>query len=114
MSFVAILGLFLFKHGLLTHVVDFGYSYSRSVGRRFWFLGLMTHCMTELTVSALIMRCHGWTLLPWVLSLELLALVTSSWVERKAPLPRLLRTHIGCELAVLAVYALNAGLLVSA
>lgn len=107
MSYLAILGLFLLKHGLLAHVVDFGYSYSRSLCRRFWFLGLFTHCVLELAVSMLILYSQGWTQSQWVLAGELMALVASCWVERRAPMRRLLRTHFACEVAVLAVYALS-------
>lgn len=114
MSYLSILGLFLFKHGLLAHVVDFGYSYSRSACRRYWFLGLITHCTLELSVSYLLLSGWGWSLLKWVLVGELLALVVSSWVERKAPMRRLLRTHVACEVAVLVIYALSLGWLVSA
>ncbi len=114
MSYFAMMGLFLAKHGLLAHVVDFGYSYSRSVGRRFWFLGLITHTTLELSVSYLLLWCYGQTQVAWVLIPELVALVASSWVERNAPMRRLPRTHVQCELAVFAVYALSLGWLISA
>lgn len=114
MSYLAILGLFLFKHGLLAHVVDFGYSYSRSACRRAWLLGAFTHSCLELSVSYLILDGWGWSPLKWVLAGELLALVVSSWVERKAPMRRLLRTHMACEVAVLVYYAVSLGWLVCA
>lgn len=107
MSYFAMMGLFLLKHGLLAHVVDFGYSYSRSLCRRYWFLGIATHGFLELGVSYLLLVDWGWNSVRWVLAMELLALVVSSWVERRAPMRRLLRTHVACEVAVLVSFAIS-------
>lgn len=111
MSYYAILGLFLFKHGLLAHAVDFGYSYSRSAYRRSWWIGTISHCSLELTTSQLILYYLGFSLCQWLVVIELVALVISSWIERNAPLRRLLKTHIVCELAVLVSYGIAVKLL---
>lgn len=107
MTYIAMLGLFLLKHGLLAHVVDFGYSLSRLPSRRYWFLGLLSHCLVEASVTYLLMWRVGysWCEVAWVLALEVAALTASSLVERRAPLQRLLYSHVLCEVGVLAVYA---------
>lgn len=104
MSYYAILGLFLLKHGLLAHAVDFGYSYSRSAYRRSWWIGTISHCSLELTVTQSLLFYLGYGLCHWILLIELAVLVISSWIERNASLRQLLRTHLACELAVVVSY----------
>lgn len=107
MSYFVMLGLFLLKHGLLAHVVDFGYSLSRLPSRRYWFLGLLGHCSVEAATSLVLFFQfnYTWGEVAWVLALETAALAASSLVERRAPLRRLLVSHVLCETGVLAVYA---------
>ena len=111
MSYYAILGLFLFKHGLLAHAVDFGYSYSRSAYRRSWWIGTISHCSLELTISQMILYYLGFGLCQWLLIVELTVFVISSWIERNAPLRRLVKTHLACELSVFVSYGFAVSLL---
>lgn len=106
MSYYAILGLFLLKHGLLAHAVDFGYSYSRSAYRRSWWIGTVAHCSLELIVTQSLLFYLGYGLCHWILLVELAALATSSWIERNASIRRLLTTHLTCEFAVMCSYGI--------
>lgn len=108
MTMLALLGLFLLKHALLAHVVDFGYSLSRSPTARFWWLGLPAQCAAEFVASMFILHRWTWSEVALALSFETAALVVSSLVERGAPLRKLLLTHFLCELAVLSVYGVIA------
>ena len=107
MSFLVVLGLFLLKHGLLAHVVDFGYSLSRMQSRTYWFFAMLCHCTMEASISTVVLTKLGfsWTEAAWVLATEFVAMIVSSLVERRAPLRRLLISHVACELGVFAVYA---------
>ena len=104
MSAVAFLGLLLLKHALLAHVVDFGYSLGRSTNHRWWWFGILSQSSAELVASIFILQQWTWDEATLALSLEAVALVASSLVERGAPLRRLLLVHVGCELSVMAVY----------
>jgi hypothetical protein len=61
--------------------------------------------------TQLILHYLGFGLCQWLIVIELAALVISSWIERKAPLRRLLKTHIACEFAVFASYGIAVKLL---
>lgn len=104
MSFAVLMGLFLLKHGLLAHVVDFGYSLSRSPKKRHWFLGLYSHAVAEAAGSVFLLSHFTWSEAAIALSLEHIAIVLSSLVERRAPLRKLLQVHIYCEVGVMLVY----------
>jgi hypothetical protein len=100
--------LFVTKHGLMAHVIDFGYSQGRSNATGWWPLGLLGSLLAELAVSVLLISelahfcCSAWILL------EAVGLVGSCLVERRAPVTRLLSTHVRCEAVMLVVYALIA------
>ena len=113
MSLVFIMGLFLFKHGLLCHVIDFGYSRSRRGAAGGWYLGLFSHAIAELLVSLYILRTWSWEVASVCLGLELAALLLTGLIERRAPLRKLLVTHLQCELIVIGSYALIAGRMVA-
>lgn len=104
MTMLALLGLFLLKHALLAHVVDFGYSLSRSPNSRYWWMGVPTQCAAEIVASMYILHLWTWGEVALALSFETAALIVSSLVERGAPLRKLLPTHVICELGVLSVY----------
>lgn len=97
--------LFVTKHGLIAHVIDFGYSQARSNATPWWPLGLIGTLLLEMSVSVLLIAelvhfcCTHWVFL------ECAALICSCLLERRAPLTRLLSAHIRCELSVLVVYA---------
>lgn len=103
MSLVVLWGAFLLKHGLLAHVVDFGYSYSRAK-RKWWPVGFVGHVVAEATLSLFLLQQHSVKQATVVLGIEFVALAVSTLAERKAPLRRLLVTHVVSELFVLLVY----------
>lgn len=111
MSFLALVGLFLLKHGLLVHVVDFGYSRSRSKRQRRWYLGLLTHCLLELAVSVVIIWAFWIPEITVALLFEAATLCVACVLERQATYSKLIRTHVCGELLVLLSYCIM-GLLV--
>lgn len=114
MTFLVFMGLFFLKHGLLAHVVDFGYSLSRSPSHRLWWCGLIVHCLMEAVVTLCLLHGQPWAVAAVALALEHTALVVSSLVERRASLQLLLQTHVQCELVVLATYVVLVQYVVSA
>ena len=96
--------LFVVKHGLLAHVIDFGYSHARSTKNPYWKWGLLGEVLVELAVTVLLLLGQVSQLSPW-LAIEMVALIASCLLERRAPLTRLLHTHVLCELGVLVAYA---------
>lgn len=96
------------KHVLLAHVVDFGYSQARSTKSRWWLLGLLGWLLAELSISTVLLlevfEAHP----VCILGMEVVVLTVACLVERRAPITRLLKAHVVCELSVLVVYALIA------
>lgn len=108
--FFVLLGLLLFKHGVLAHVVDFGYSDCRNPRIKRMHENLAKHCITEAAATILLLKVSGASccVVPLVLALELLAQIASSLVERRAPIRRVIEYHVTAEVAVLMVYAMAA------
>ncbi|MDH2154218.1 hypothetical protein [Stenotrophomonas sp. GD03657] len=96
---------FTAKHVLLAHVVDFGYSQARSTEKDWRWLGMLGWLAAELSITTVllleVMRINPF----WFVAFEGLFLIGTCLVERKAPLTRLLGTHVKCELTVLVAYA---------
>jgi hypothetical protein len=110
MAFLALLGLFLLKHVLLVHVVDFGYSQSRSQRQRWWYLGLAMHGILEVSVSALI-YLTVWTDLVFIaLLLEMASIGMACLLERHSMYSNLIRNHVLGELLVVVVFLMGAGI----
>jgi hypothetical protein len=104
MASFTLLGLFLLKHVVLVHIVDFGFSQSRSQRQRWWYLGLGMHCALELTVSALIYRLH-WTDEVYIaLLLEAAAMGVACLLERRSTYSNMIRNHLLGELLVATTY----------
>ncbi len=99
--------LFVVKHGLLAHVIDFGYSQARSTKNPYWRWGLLGEGLAELSVTALLLLGQVGHVSPW-LAIEMVALIGSCLLERQAPLTRLLHAHVASEFGVLIAYALIA------
>lgn len=104
MAILVLLGLFLFKHAFLSHVVDFGYSLSRSPHHRYWWIGTIGHVMAEAVTSTYLLLKLKPTEALLVFSIESLALTIGSLLERRAPAHRLFYVHLMCEIALLLVY----------
>ena len=113
MSFAVLFGLFVLKHALLSHVVDFGYSLSRSSTHRFWYLGIAGNTAAEAVVSMYLLFQYSWKDAAAVLLVEHIALLASSVVERRAPVTKLLQIHVYCEVFVLLTYCLALSVLVA-
>lgn len=112
MTGASVLGLLVLKHGLLAHVVDFGYSAARRTHYRFWVASLVFHCLAELVGTLLILSHFTLEVVLAVLLFELAGLVACTITERRAPLRKLLWWHLSCESCMLGVYAVASGFLV--
>lgn len=110
MEYIVLLGLLLFKHGVLAHVVDNGYSGSRNARIKRRDVRLFQHCLTEAAATSLLLNVLQYprSVVLLVLAFELLAQIASSLVERRAPIRRLIEYHVVSEVAVLMVYAMAA------
>lgn len=104
MSLALLMGLFLCKHGFLCHVVDFGYSLSRRRGEKAWGLGLCGHILAETVGSLYLLHPWSWEPAIYFLGIEIAALLFTGLMERRAPLRKLLSTHLSCELLVIGGY----------
>lgn len=113
MTGAGLLGLLLLKHAFLAHVVDFGYSSSRRSPNRFWYVALMLQCLAETVGTLLILSRYSLDSVTLVLLIELIALASTSILEREAPLGRLLIRHVLCELTLVVVYISIVSLLVA-
>ncbi len=100
--------LFVLKHGLLAHVIDFGYSLSRSSTARWWILGLVGNLLVELSFTAIIIFYWFHRPVSSYILLEPLILAASCLYERRATLTQMLRYHVRSELIVLGFYLLFA------
>lgn len=105
MAFLAFLGLFLIKHGLLVHVVDFGYSYSRSQRQRTWYLGLLMHVLLECATSGLLLWAFWVPEISVALLIEAAMLCVACTLERRASYRWLIQMHVLGEVLVLLSYA---------
>lgn len=113
MTVVQLLGLLLFKHGMLAHVIDFGYSSARRSGYRLWYVALVLHCLAEMVGTLFVLSNFPLPVVMVVLLVEFAGLATTSVLEREAPLNRLLLRHVLCETAMIATYVFMAGFLAS-
>lgn len=106
MTGVVLLALFLIKHWVLAHVVDFGYSASRRAGNRYWRIAHLFQCLAELSGTLYILH-HLRLEVHWsLLVAEWAGLSFTTLMERKAPLHRLLSRHLWCELFMVALYVI--------
>lgn len=108
MAFLALMGFLLLKHAVVVHVMDLGYSYSRTRARPRWYLGLFLHNCLEGAVTFMLLAVWAWPFaLGWLL-IEQGALVLACCMERKASYDRLIRMHFLGELVTLSAYAVVA------
>ncbi len=117
MTFTLLLTALLVKHALLAHVFDSGYTNSRRVTNRLWYVSLVGNLVTELGVTYMVvlagnalLRTHPeeCVFLPShiavAMSLEAGALALGCLIERRAPLWRLLYYHVLAEILTANVY----------
>lgn len=112
MTGAEMLGLLLLKHGLLAHLVDFGYSASRRQQNKFWYMSLLFHCLAELAGTMYVLSQFSLEVVVLVLLIELSGVVITTLCEREAPLRKMLGRHIACEVGMVAVYVLVTSFLV--
>lgn len=113
MAVVQLLGLLLLKHGVLAHVIDFGYSAARRSGYRLWGVALVLHCLAEMVGTLFVLSNFSLPVALVVLLVEFAGLATSSTLEREAPLNRLLLRHVLCETGMLVTYVFLSSYLAS-
>lgn len=106
MSALVLMGLLLFKHALLSHVVDLGYSKSRRATVVSWKEYLMLQCVIECAVTWLLVHVSDINGLLYFLVLEVLGLVACARAERAATYKNLLAVHLLCEFMMVNVYVL--------
>lgn len=106
MAFLAFLGLFLLKHGLLVHLMDVGYSYSRSQRQRTWYLGLLLHVLLEAAVSCIIILAFWVPEVTVALLIEAAMLCVACMLERRASYRWLIQMHVLGELLVVLSYCI--------
>ena len=104
MTGAMLLGLLLLKHGLLAHVVDFGYSASRRSSSRFWYVALMFQCLAEMAGTLYVLSHLHLQEVVIVLLIELAGLCTTAVIERESPLNQLLVRHVACESVMVLMY----------
>ncbi|QVD49352.1 hypothetical protein LUCX_282 [Xanthomonas phage vB_XciM_LucasX] len=104
MTGAGLLGLLLLKHGLLAHVIDFGYSASRRGNYRFWLFALLCQCLAEMAGSLYVLSKYPLNVALVALLIELAGLIPTTMLEREAPLRKLLSRHLQCEGLMLLVY----------
>ncbi len=112
MTGVGLLGLLLLKHGLLAHVVDFGYSASRRTNRRFWYVALLFQCLAEMAGTLYVLSHLHLEVVVTVLLAETAGHSITAVLERGTPLDRLLVRHLSCEVGIAVMYAMVVGFLV--
>lgn len=113
MTGAGILGLLLFKHAVLAHVIDFGYSASRRSNDRLWWMSLILYCLAEIAGTLFVLSDFALQAVLSVLLVETAGLSLTAILERGVPLNQLLTRHVLCELGMVAVYLLMAGFLVT-
>lgn len=106
MSALVLMGLLLVKHALLSHVVDLGYSNSRSATVVKWKEYLFLQCMVECAVTWLIVHVSGLEGMLYFLVLEAAGLMACARAERAATYKNLLAIHLLCEFMMVNVYVL--------
>lgn len=104
MTGVVLLALLLIKHGVLAHVIDFGYSSSRRCGNRFWYVAHLFQCLAELSGTLYVLHHMGVRMHWSLLVVEWAGLSLTTFLERKAPLSRLLSRHVWCEFLMVLMY----------
>ncbi len=112
MTGAGLLGLLLLKHGLLAHVIDFGYSAARRHNYRFWYVALVMHCLAETVGTLFILSHFPLSVVSVVLLIEFAGAATTAVLEREAPLQRMLIYHLLCEVTMFMLYVLMTSLLV--
>lgn len=115
MEYLVLLGLLLLKHGVLAHVIDWGYSESRHPHNRVWQLHLLRQTLLEGLVTGCLLYwpfSRPEEVIAAVVVTEAFALITSCLVERRAPIRQMVEYHLVLELAVLLVYAMLAFIVV--
>ncbi len=98
------------KHILLSHVLDVGYSDSRTPGTRDWTKAALIHTKLELITTVFLL--YGCALETYceILITELLALITAIFVERRMGVGsrvrygRALKAHLIVEAGLLSLY----------
>lgn len=83
MTGAQLLGLLLLKHGLLAHLVDFGYSASRRQQNKLWYLGLLFHSLAELAGTMYVLSQFSLESVVLVLLIELSGVVATTLFERE-------------------------------
>lgn len=104
MSSLILLGFFLLKHAMLSHVLDVGYSSSRMSTNPKYRSSTTLFVSAEITATGVLFLFYSPTLLLPAMSLEAAILLLTSIIERKSPPRILLWTHLCCELTVAAFY----------
>ena len=112
MTGAGLLGLLLLKHGLLAHVVDFGYSASRRAHRPLWCVALLLQCIAEMAGTLYVLSHLELQVVVVAMLAELAGHCVTAVMERDAPLNRLLTRHLKCELGLVALYVAIVGFLV--
>lgn len=112
MTMLLVWVLLVVKHGVLAHIVDFGYSQSRDPNSPWWALGLVGVMMIELSVTYTmfsLMALHGSFA---VCAAEAIFAILTCLAERRASITHMLRIHILSELSLLVAYGILLGFVV--
>lgn len=104
MEYLVLLGLLFIKHALLSHVVDFGYSKSRSSDEARPWVWFSVQCSLELLISTYLLSHYGWLAVVATWLLEGVALWLGCSLERKASLKDVLTYHLMGESMAIAAY----------
>jgi hypothetical protein len=104
-KFLIILGLLLFKHIVLTNLVDAGYSTARRQANLAFTMALIKHTVCEALLSIFVLYRESWTVVISFLTWEMTLQAVSCFIERRAPVLQLLRYHLICETALVLSYA---------
>ena len=92
------------KHYVLTHVLDMGYSRSRSRTARFWFVAWCCHTALEMSATAWLLRGHSLYVYCLILLTEFLALTFAWVVDHGTNYERGLKVHLSVEAGLFLLY----------